>query len=468
MEEASCEADYYPWFQWAVCSPAAHAVNAVRDKLYQSADQFPTGGFKNESKTLIINNNTMAGSTDIMHRLVSGDTPPISTPCTPHEFKRSYVLHLDGASALGYLVASAAQTGGHQFQVQDELATLQGKSRRICIQTVNEMVAYDTGHAIMCTQDEYVMLRLTTDFQLEISPVYKTHNSATQASDMAELVLFYTHSALSAGTKFSQKSQRSTLRSFTSMRVMIPAFPTAVFQPYQAVFRDRGLIHRTQLIALPKPSRSVFPLPWVRFDGDMQPRIAGHDVSISHGSVLFLFLAARVVAKTAHGYSAARRLRREFNAYAAMNDLQGAVIPRLVGLYRRKDENSMVLLITYAGKPLQTFADLPRVERRKLFQRLLNLHESGIQHNDFEPRNVTMFGPSNPVIIDFDNASLDHECTGASCAELIHVAKLLGLDIKEELKPQQKLRTTPSVHLIIAIAVALCVLCVLLSGLASR
>ncbi|KAJ7842046.1 hypothetical protein B0H13DRAFT_1572028, partial [Mycena leptocephala] len=84
---------------------------------------------------------------------------------------------------------------------------------------------------------------------------------------------------------------------------------------------------------------------------------------------------------------------REFNAYAAMSDFQGAAIPRVVGLYGCKGENSVVLLVTYAGKPLQTFADLATVDdvcrprkrlttiSRTLFQRLLSLHASGIQHN---------------------------------------------------------------------------------------
>ncbi|KAJ7731837.1 hypothetical protein DFH07DRAFT_781159 [Mycena maculata] len=463
VREAVCEADFYPWFEWALCAPAAHAVNAVRDKLYQAADQFPEGGFDNDSETATIRNQTMPGSTDILHRLVSNDTPPIYTNCTPHEFKRSYVLQLDGESALEYLVTSAAQPRGHRFQLDAELATLRGKSRR----TVNEMVAYDTGHAIMCTQDEYVMLRLTTDFQLEISRVYKTHTSATQASDMAELVLFYTHAALRAGTRFSQKAQSTMSQVFTSMRVMVPAFPTALFQPYEAVFRDCGLSRRTQLIALPNNPRSLFPFRWIRFDGELQFPSPGHDVSISHGSVLFFFLAARVVAKTAHDYRAARRLRHEFNAYARMRDLQGAVIPRVVGLYRRKDENKVVLLITYAGKPLKTFDDLPPLDRRTLFQRLVRLHGSGIQHNDFEPRNVTMFGASNPVIIDFDNASLHHRCTGASCAELIHVAKLLGLDITRELNPEHKQPTDPYAHFIIVIVLfSMFVLLSLVYGLA--
>ncbi|KAJ7806478.1 hypothetical protein B0H14DRAFT_3484069 [Mycena olivaceomarginata] len=141
----------------------------------------------------------------------------------------------------------------------------------------------------------------------------------------------------------SQAGERSaapsTLRPLTGMHVMIPAFPTAVFQPYEAVFRDRGHTHRTQLVALPKPLRSFFPLRW-------------HLAWLG----IVLFLAARVIAKTA------RRLRREFNAYAAMSDLQGAVILRVVGLYGCKGENSVVFLVSYAGKSLQTFADLATVD----------------------------------------------------------------------------------------------------------
>ncbi|KAJ7927170.1 hypothetical protein B0H13DRAFT_2312769 [Mycena leptocephala] len=231
------------------------------------------------------------------------------------------------------------------------------------------------------------------------------------------------------GSVNSQAGERSaapsTLRPLTSMPVMIPAFPTAVFQPYEAVFCDRGHTHRTQLVALPKPLRSFFPLRWVRFDGDIQSSIAGHDVSISHGSVLFFFLAARVVAKTA------RRLRREFNAYAAMSDLQGAAIPRVVGLYGCKGENSVVLLVTYAGKPLQTFADLATVDgkrlttiRRTLFRRLLSLHASGIQHNDFEPRNVTMFGAALGLLREFIAGTEGR--VGVEQDELRHVAGLRG------------------------------------------
>ncbi|KAF8215467.1 hypothetical protein K438DRAFT_1955439 [Mycena galopus ATCC 62051] len=455
---ATSEEGFYPWFEWALCAPAGNAVNAVRHKFHEQANSLPTEGFPDQSQTNVPSNPRVNGATDIMHWLVDLKDPAKTKPCTPHEFKRSAVLGWDSDSALNVLVASAAEPHGFQFRIKADLGPMLEKGRRVLVQTINEMIAYDTGHAIMCTQDQYVLLRLTPDYQLEISRVYQTRHSTRQASDMAELVLFYTHSALSAGTKFSQ-IRTTAIAPVTGLRVIVPSFPTHVFQPYEAVFRDHGLAHRTQLIALAKGPRSLFPLPWVHFDADTHSHILGHDVSISHGSILFLFLAARVVAKTAHGYPAIRRLRREFKAYAAMRDLQGAVIPKLVGFYRRKDDKSVVLLVTYAGTPLQNFGDLPDLDRRTLFRRLLRLHESGVQHNDFEPRNVTMFGSSNPVIIDFDNASLDHQCAGSTCGELVHVAKLLGIDIITELEARKQPQTNPNLPLIIA--AALCVLLLL-------
>ncbi|KAJ7190524.1 hypothetical protein GGX14DRAFT_382088 [Mycena pura] len=140
------------------------------------------------------------------------------------------------------------------------------------------------------------------------------------------------------------------------------------------------------------------------------------------------FLAARVVAKTAHGPSATQRLDREFHAYAAMRALQGVAIPKVIGLYMSADYESTVLILSYAGKSLQAFSELEPDEKRTLFCRLVRLHQSGIQHNDLEPRNVTRSESSGPVIIDFDHASLDHTCTGASCDELLQLADTLDLD----------------------------------------
>lgn len=68
------------------------------------------------------------------------------------------------------------------------------------------------------------------------------------------------------------------------------------------------------------------------------------------------------------------------------------------------------------------------VPRHILFARLVRLHQSGVVHNDIEPRNVTHSEKTGPLIIDFDEASCDHVCTGESCKELCRVAQLLQLD----------------------------------------
>ncbi|KAF8152008.1 hypothetical protein K438DRAFT_1987960 [Mycena galopus ATCC 62051] len=68
-----------------------------------------------------------------------------------------------------------------------------------------------------------------------------------------------------------------------------------------------------------------------------------------------------------------------------------------------------------------------------LFARLVHLHQCGVIHNDIEPRNVTLSETSGSLIIDFDEASFDHVCTGASCKELCQVAQVLRLDAAAEL-----------------------------------
>ncbi|KAJ7772913.1 hypothetical protein DFH07DRAFT_718451, partial [Mycena maculata] len=124
-----------------------------------------------------------------------------------------------------------------------------------------------------------------------------------------------------------------------------------------------------------------------------------------------------LVAKTAHGPSATQRLVCEYNAYTAMRTLQGTVIPTVMGMFTTKDGKNTVLMMSYAGEALKTFSDLRPDEKLMLFHRLVRLHKTGVQHNDLEPRNVTK-SSSGPLIIDFDNASLDHSCPGASCQEL--------------------------------------------------
>jgi hypothetical protein len=215
------------------------------------------------------------------------------------------------------------------------------------------MISTDTGHAIICTQEQYVMLRVTDSLQLEISPVYAVRESATQAMDTTLLVLFYTHATLRAGKTYALAT------GINAMRVTLPAFPTSVFRPYEGVFRG-GVIGRTKLVS--KSSGSFFPLPWAWFDGNV--RSNSNDVTIAYGRLILLFVASRsLVAKTAHGPSATQRLVREYNAYTAMRTLQGTAIPTVMGMFTTKDGKNTVLMMSHAGKALRTFSDLKPYEK---------------------------------------------------------------------------------------------------------
>ncbi|KAF8189254.1 hypothetical protein K438DRAFT_958726 [Mycena galopus ATCC 62051] len=304
------------------------------------------------------------------------------------------------------------------------------------------MITTDTGHAIVCTQAQYVMLRVTDSLQLEISPVYAVRDSTTQVDDATPLVLFYTHAALRAGHTYAA----APATGITAMRVTLPAFPTSVFQPYEGVFRG-GVIGRTKLVS--KSSGSFFPLPWAWFDGNVQS--SSNDFTIAYGRLIFLFFASSsLVAKTAHSPSATQRLVHEYDAYAAMRAFQGAAIPKVIGMFETKNGGNTVLMMSYAGKALKTFSELEPRDKFTLFHRLVRLHKTGVQHNDLEPRNVTKLS-SGPLIIDFDRASLDHSCSGASCKELLQVAQALDLDPAAEMEAlEEETVTSSTVYSVIA------------------
>ncbi|KAF8189255.1 hypothetical protein K438DRAFT_1971899 [Mycena galopus ATCC 62051] len=98
---AQHEGDYYDWFNWVLSYPAASAVNAVRDKLYQDAG-VPVP--PNCSRTNKVNTTFGGGVADIIHHWSQGR---VKTPCTPHEFKRDKVLRVDGQSVLDFLFEQA-------------------------------------------------------------------------------------------------------------------------------------------------------------------------------------------------------------------------------------------------------------------------------------------------------------------------------------------------------------------------
>jgi len=127
-------------------------------------------------------------------------------------------------------------------------------------------------------------------------------------------------------------------------------------------------------------------------------------------------------------------------------------------LYRNLNDGSSILITSYAGVTLNDFNTLCLRDRQKLLSHVIRLHEAGVQHNDLEPRNITISPRSGPVIIDFDNATLEHVCTGLSCNELCQVSDRLGLDLKAELSRP----TRSSAPLRSSSPLLLCCLCIFL------
>ncbi|KAK6964710.1 kinase-like protein, partial [Favolaschia claudopus] len=391
------EADYYDWLAWAVCRPAASAVNAVRDELYNLAHiPIPDDGYSRIDK---VNKGTDWAATDLVQRWSK-----INVVSTPHEFKRDRALHVDrnNQSVLDFLYEHAKS--GYRFRSKHPVpsSTLTGKAHNIISQIINEMIATNTCHALISSQERYALFRVTDSLQLAMSPVYNIRGSETQVRDLTELTLVI------------------------AMPVTLPAFPTSVFQPYEGVFRG-GRIGRTKLVST--GSNRSFHLPWARFYGDV--RSTSNDVAIVYGRLIFLFFASgTLIAKAAWGKSATQRLHREYDAYDVMHTLQGIAIPKIAGMFAAGDGKIKVLIMSYAGITLTGFSELNTCQKRMLFRRLVRVHKIGVQHNDFEPRNVTM-SSSGPLIIDFDHASLDHVCPGAICQELLQVAQALGLKADE-------------------------------------
>ncbi|KAJ7076242.1 hypothetical protein B0H15DRAFT_805691 [Mycena belliarum] len=117
-----------------------------------------------------------------------------------------------------------------------------------------------------------------------------------------------------------------------------------------------------------------------------------------------------------------------------MQALQGAAIPKLIGMYTTKDGKKTVLMMSYAGKASSSLSELGPCDKLALFHRLVCLHKVGVQHNDLDPRNVSTQSSSGPTIIDFDQASLDHNCPGVLCTELQQFAQALNLDPAAQIK----------------------------------
>jgi len=110
-------------------------------------------------------------------------------------------------------------------------------------------------------------------------------------------------------------------------------------------------------------------------------------------------------------------------------------VPCFIGLFA--DDKDIALAISDEGLCLHSFAEVAELakcvshsllyspecstqpSRTQLFRTLTLIHQLGILHNDFSPRNVVC-GPRGYIIMDFSHSSEGHHCLGIdTCGELL-------------------------------------------------
>ncbi|KAJ7222875.1 hypothetical protein B0H12DRAFT_293321 [Mycena haematopus] len=244
---------------------------------------------------------------------------------------------------------------------------------------------------------------------------------------MAELVLFYTHALLTRRSPYP----RPTFP--VNYRIAVPTFPASIFRLNEAFLCNGPLFYKAQL--KPFHGRPIYARlsaklcsshGWSSHDGD---------IVISFGHLVSWPFKAHVVAKATNEPSAAARCRHEFEVYTFLRAIQGVCIPYLIGFHKDIDDGSSVLVTSYAGVPLEDFKTMCLADRQKLLSRAVQLHQAGVEHRDLEPRNVTLSPRSGPMIIDFDDAKINHVCPGATCSELSELARWLEIEFPSQLAP---------------------------------
>ncbi|KAJ7144661.1 hypothetical protein C8R44DRAFT_725575 [Mycena epipterygia] len=237
-----------------------------------------------------------------------------------------------------------------------EPAGLEEKARRLLCQCIDELIYYEGTHIILATQEQYVLLLLDDSHQFRISRVYTILGSSiTQARDMAELVLFYTHALLTRRPRYPPSRPPSV----SVYRVTVPAFSPRLFQPHEALLCNGRLMHRAKLSILPRMPGKPIPRPFsVQFHTSHASCRHEGDIVVSFGRLIFFLFDTHIVAKAAYQSSALDRLQHEFTVYEILRTLRGVVIPSLFGMYRNLSDGSSMLVASYAGVTLEDFVTL--------------------------------------------------------------------------------------------------------------
>jgi hypothetical protein len=130
-------------------------------------------------------------------------------------------------------------------------------------------------------------------------------------------------------------------------------------------------------------------------------------------------------------------LKKEADIYRLLSRTPArSVIPTYLGYFQHG--HTQILLLSDVGLTLESFRQPLHVRcvlqhlsttlltsfSERLYRGLVLLHEAGIYHDDFCPRNT-----ANGFVMDFSHASQGHQCPGIDqCDELIQARQDLGLD----------------------------------------
>ncbi|EIN08375.1 hypothetical protein PUNSTDRAFT_52812 [Punctularia strigosozonata HHB-11173 SS5] len=144
--------------------------------------------------------------------------------------------------------------------------------------------------------------------------------------------------------------------------------------------------------------------------------------TLSSSAAIRRSLPTRVVFKLYYCDSRLNDLEHEARMYAHASKVQGSVIPRCFGLFagvnvENEDERVKLLLLEDCGDPrrhsngkLVLPDEFSLKQSLAIIKCLVLLHQDGgLEHHDFEPRNIVWLNDERPVIVDLGHAKR-HEC----------------------------------------------------------
>ncbi|KAH9921922.1 hypothetical protein B0H21DRAFT_841884, partial [Amylocystis lapponica] len=124
------------------------------------------------------------------------------------------------------------------------------------------------------------------------------------------------------------------------------------------------------------------------------------------------------------------RLQREARIYHKLYDCQGDVIPVSFGLYEGMAGGRSIscLVLQYCGERMKgTLLEASWTFKSDVMGCLTRVHSLGVQHNDFDERNIVVRAEDGyAFLIDFDHAT-DHKCLSDLKINFHEIEAPLGL-----------------------------------------